>query len=105
MAEVVLPKIISGKMVLQRGVEVPIRGRADQSEDVTESFAGQTRKAVPNTIGKLMVKLDRMRASFESRTMTIKGKNEIKLDDVLLGEVWLTEKAARVPNELFQIIF
>ncbi len=92
-------------MVLQRGVEVPIWRRADQGEDVTVSFAGQTNKAVPNTNGKWIVKLDPMKASSESRTMTIKGKNEIKLDDVLLGEVWLTEKAARVPHQLFQIIF
>ena len=89
LAEVVLPKVISDKMILQRGVEAPIWGWADAGETVTVSFAGQTKKAMPDTNGKWMVKLDPLNASSENRKMTIAGKNEIKLEDVLVGEVWL----------------
>ena len=88
-AEVILPKVISDKMVLQRGVEAPVWGWADQGEEVTVSFAGQTKKALPNAKGKWMVKLDPLTASSENRIMTIKGSNEIKLNDILVGEVWL----------------
>lgn len=34
-AEVVLPKIMSDRMVMQRGVEAPVWGWADQGEEVT----------------------------------------------------------------------
>lgn len=88
-ADVTLPKAIDSKMVLQRDREVPVWGWADQGEEVTVEFAGQAKKALPDASGKWMLKLDPMPASAESRTMTVKGKNEIKLDDVLVGEVWL----------------
>jgi sialate O-acetylesterase len=88
-ADVTLPKAIDSKMVLQRDKEVPVWGWADQGEEVTVEFAGQVKKATPDASGKWMLKLDPMPASAESRTMTVKGKNEIKLEDVLVGEVWL----------------
>jgi sialate O-acetylesterase len=88
-ADVTLPKVIDSKMVLQRDREVPVWGWADQGEEVTVEFAGQVKKALPDASGKWMLKLDPMPASAESRTMTVKGKNEIKLEDVLVGEVWL----------------
>ena len=89
LADVTLPKVIDSKMVLQRDKEVPIWGWADQGEEVTVQFAGQIKKAMPDASGKWIVKLDPLAASAESRSMTIKGKNEIKLEDVLVGEVWL----------------
>jgi sialate O-acetylesterase len=88
-AEVYLPRVISSKMVLQRGVPAPVWGWADQGEQVTVHFAGQSKKAMPDKSGKWMLKLDPMTASAEPRVMSIKGKNEIKLTDVLVGEVWL----------------
>jgi sialate O-acetylesterase len=76
-------------MILQRGVDAPIWGWADLGEEVTVQFAGQIKKAMPAENGKWMVTLDPMTASADPRTMTIRGKNKIKLDDVLVGEVWL----------------
>ncbi len=89
MAEVMLPKVIGSKMILQQGVEAPIWGWADQGEEVTVTFAGQRKKAMPDAEGRWMVSLDPLTASSENRVMTIKGFNEIKLCDVLVGEVWL----------------
>ena len=88
-ADVVLPKVIASQMVLQRGVAAPIWGWADQGEAVTVTFAGQTKQALPDASGKWMVQLDPLTASAESRVMTVQGKNEIQLTDVLVGEVWL----------------
>lgn len=88
-ADVTLPKVIDSQMVLQRDKEVPIWGWADPAEAVTVEFAGQVKMAMPDATGKWMVKLDRLTASAESRAMTVKGKNEIKLEDILVGEVWL----------------
>jgi sialate O-acetylesterase len=103
MAEVVLPKVISDKMILQRGVEAPVWGWADPGEKVTVSFAGQTKKAMPDANGKWMVKLDPLNASSENRTMTIKGSNEIRVKDVLVGEVWLASGQSNMEWDFMRI--
>ena len=102
-ADVTLPKAIDSKMVLQRDKPVPIWGWADQGEEVTVEFAGQVKKATPDATGKWMLKLDPMPASAESRTMTVKGKNQIKLDDVLVGEVWLASGQSNMQLTFFEI--
>ncbi len=88
-AEVTLSPIIGSHMVLQRDSACPVWGWADQGEDVTVEFAGQKQTAKPDAEGKWMVKLKPMKANANGETMTIKGKNEIKLEDVVVGEVWL----------------
>ncbi|MDD7984027.1 sialate O-acetylesterase [Lentisphaera marina] len=88
-ADVVLPKIIDSSMILQRDAKVPVWGWADQGEKVTVQFAGQTKTALPNQKGKWMIELDPLKASSVGRPMTISGKNSLKLDDILVGEVWL----------------
>ena len=103
-ADVTLPKVIDSKMVLQRDKEVPIWGWADQGEEVTVQFAGQIKKAMPDASGKWMVKLDPLAASAESRSMTIKGKNEIKLEDVLVGEVWLASGQSNMKLTFGEIV-
>lgn len=89
LADVYMPRVISSKMVLQRGISAPVWGWADEGEEVTVEFAGQAHKAMPGKNGKWMVTLAPLTASAEPREMTIKGKNEIRLSDILVGEVWL----------------
>lgn len=103
-ADVTLPQVINSKMVLQRGVEAPVWGWAEQGEKVTVKFAGQVKSAMPDASGKWMVKLDPMQASAESRVMTITGKNELKLDDVLVGEVWLASGQSNMEWTFAQIV-
>src|SRR6186713_3180852 len=88
-ADVTLSPIIGSHMVLQRDSACPIWGWADQGEDVTVEFAGQKQTAKPDADGKWMVKLQPMKANATGQAMTIRGKNEVKLDDILIGEVWL----------------
>ena len=87
-ADVKLPTILNSHMVLQQGMPAPVWGWADDGEKITVTFAGQTKTATTEG-GKWMVKLDALKASAEGATLTIKGKNEIKLTDVLVGEVWI----------------
>ncbi|MDP3070318.1 MAG: sialate O-acetylesterase [Opitutaceae bacterium] len=88
-ADVRLPAVISNHMVLQRDAVVPIWGWADPGEKITVGFAGQTRTAVAAADGAWRVALDPQRASGTGATLTIAGKNQITIDDVLVGEVWL----------------
>jgi sialate O-acetylesterase len=88
-AEVKLPNVIGNDMVLQRDLPVPIWGWADNGEEVTVSFAGQSKTAKPGKNGKWMVKLSALKANSKPAILTINGSNEIKLDNILVGEVWI----------------
>jgi len=88
-ADVKLPTIIGSHMVLQRGAPCPIWGWADPGEKVTVSFAGQRHSATAGKDGKWLIQLTPLKASAKGRALTVQGKNTLKLDDVVVGEVWL----------------
>ena len=102
-AEVVLPQIIGDKMILQRGVSAPVWGWADPGEQVTVSFAGQVKEATPDESGKWMVELDPLKASAEPRVMSIRGQNEFKVEDVLVGEVWLASGQSNMEWDFMRV--
>ena len=89
-AELKLATPFSDHMVLQREKPVAVWGWADAGESVTVSFAGQSKSATAGTDGKWSLKLDALKASAESRTFTVTGKDgrKIEVKDVLVGEVW-----------------
>jgi len=90
-AKAVEPALVfSDQMVLQRGVIVPVWGRAEPGEQVTVSFAGQSKRATADARGLWRARLDAMPASAKPRTMTLKGKGDaVALKGVLVGDVWL----------------
>ncbi len=91
-AAVALATPFTDHMVLQREMKVPVWGTADASETVTVEFAGQTKTATAAADGQWRVDLDPLATSAESRTFTVTGSKtaqSLKLDDVLVGEVWL----------------
>ena len=88
-AEVRLPDVIAGSMVVQQKQNVPIWGWADPGESVTVEFAGQKRTVTAGGDGKWLVKLGKLGANAVPQTMVIRGRNTIELTDILIGEVWL----------------
>ena len=75
----------SNGAVLQRGMKVPVWGKATPGETVKVEFAGQSLTAKADAAGKWRVDLAPMEASSEGRVLRI-GNVEVK--DVLVGEVW-----------------
>ncbi|NQU20898.1 MAG: hypothetical protein HQ567_06410 [Candidatus Nealsonbacteria bacterium] len=90
-ADAVEPALIfSDRMVLQREVSVPVWGHAEPLEQVTVSFAEQSKRATADAEGLWRVELDAMPASAQPRTMTLQGKGDaVTLEGVLVGDVWL----------------
>ena len=88
-AEVTLPNVLGSNMVLQQGRAVPVWGWADPGEKVTVAFAGQTESATAGDNGKWSLKLTALKASSKPATLTVKGTNTLKLDNILVGEVWI----------------
>lgn len=87
-ADVRLPEIFASNMVLQREMKVPVWGWAEPGEKVTVSFEGQNLSAETGTDGRWSVQLEPLKAGGPF-TLTVKGNNELKLENVLVGEVWL----------------
>lgn len=88
LAEVKLPTLFSDHMVLQRDSTAPIFGAAEPGEEVTVSFRGQQQKATADKQGNWQVNLGKLTAGGPD-VLTISGSNEIILQDVLVGEVWI----------------
>lgn len=89
-AEVRLPRVIAAHMVLQRDRENPIWGWADPGEEVTVTFGGVARTATADKDGRWRVILPKFQATREGRDLTVTspGAAELRLPDVLVGEVW-----------------
>ena len=87
-ADVRLPPVISDHMVLQCDAAAPIWGFAAPGEEVSVSIAGQTKSVTADAKGQWKVTLDPLKLA-EGLTLTVKGKNTVTVQDVLVGEVWL----------------
>ena len=87
-AKVSTPSIFGDHMVLQRNHDNPVWGWADAGEKVTVSIGGQAHTTKADRDGDWSVTLDPLPAGGPHR-LTIKGKNTINYDDVLVGEVWI----------------
>ena len=87
-AEVRLPEVIGNNMVLQKDIPLPIWGWAEAGEEVTVSLGDGTQTTKADGAGKWRVTLPAIKTAGVSPDMTVKGKNEIKVTNILVGEVW-----------------
>ena len=87
-ADVKLPQFFSDNMVLQRDKPIPVWGWAGAGENITVRFNNQAKKTKADKNGKWMVKLDNEIAGGPFQ-LIIKGKNEVTVNNVLVGEVWI----------------
>lgn len=91
-AELRMVNICSDGMVLQQKSEAPIWGTATPGAQitVTTSWNGATYRSKTSSEGKWIVKVKTPEAGYNHYTITVKGDgNTIRIDDVLIGEVWL----------------
>lgn len=88
-ATVSLSHIIGSNMVIQANKPVAVWGQAATGEQVTVRFESQIKKAVASNSGLWKVMLDPLKASIKSTVMTISGTNTIRLENILVGEVWV----------------
>ena len=80
--------VFDDNMVLQRGMKVPVWGTAEPDKIVTVSIAGKKEgaKVLPDGTWKVEI------GPFEAGgpyVMTIRGKNTVTINNVMIGEVWL----------------
>lgn len=87
-ADIILPRLISDGMILQRNVPLTIWGWADPEENVFLEFMGEQYNEVADKFGKWKVQIPPQNAGgpFE---MKIQGNNLVKIKNIKIGEVWI----------------
>ncbi len=80
--------LFSSNAVLQRDQTLPIWGDAADGEKVTVEFAGH-RVSTTAQSGHWRVDLPALPADSSPQRMVIRGSNEIILENILIGDVWL----------------
>lgn len=85
-AEVKLPEIFSNNMVIQRNKEIPIWGTALPNEQIKLSFATQEVVTTADEYGCWSVKFKALGANSKAQVLTV---NHLRIQNVLIGEVWL----------------
>lgn len=105
-ADLRLPHVISDHMVLQAGTQVEIWGWGEPDDTVTVEISGQLQKTVVTSERHWRVTLDSMKASeaaVEMRLRSISASghtDEIRVSDVLIGEVWLASGQSNMEMQL-----
>lgn len=87
-AEVSVPSFFSDHMVLQRDIPIAVWGWAEDGEDVSVQLGDQAAVKTTAKDGAWKAQLPATAAGGPF-VLVIKGKNEIRISDVLVGEVWL----------------
>jgi len=87
-AAVTLPALFSDHMVLQCDKPIPIWGSATPGEKVQVLLADRRAETAADVDGKWRVDLAPLPAGGPF-TLTVKGRNTVKVADVLVGEVWV----------------
>lgn len=90
-AQLKVASILGNNMVLQRNSEVKIWGKAEpkKSLKITASWSKTAITAVSNENGDWITKVKTSEAGGPYTINIESGKEKIKLDNILLGEVWL----------------
>ena len=88
LGQVVLPRLISDGMVLQRNADTRIWGWASEEEPISISFQNKKYEITADNSGKWSLILSDLEPGgpFD---FIIEGKNRIYLNDVYVGDVWL----------------
>ncbi len=87
-ATVKLPALVGDGMVLQRAVPIPVWGWASPGEKITVTFNKKEYKTTCGTNGEWSLKLKPQKAGGPF-TMEIQGENQIRINDILVGDVWI----------------
>ena len=89
-ADVTLPSVFADHMVLQRDAPLPIWGFASPDEEITVTFAGQSKATRADPAGKWQIVLDALPVIAQGTDLVVKSPHSaVTLTDVLVGEVWL----------------
>lgn len=98
-AQVRLPKLISDGMVLQRDSKLKIWGWATAGEKVNLQFQNKKYNTTTGKDGKWNIVVPAMKAG-GPYVMEIKASNNIRINDILVGDVWLCSGQSNMVHQM-----
>lgn len=113
LCQIVLPKILSSHMVVQRDLPVHVWGLASAGEEISVSFRGESRSTTAGDNGRWSLCLA-PGAAGGPFSMSVKGTagpaspqsasqpQTITLDDVLVGDVWVASGQSNMEFAMHQ---
>jgi sialate O-acetylesterase len=101
-ADVRLPAIFSDHAVLRKSTSVPVWGWAEPGEKVEAKLGDASVTAVAGQDGKWRLQLDLSKEGAGPFDLIVRGKNELKVSDVLVGEVWVCAGQSNMEMKLSQ---
>ncbi|HNX94808.1 MAG TPA: sialate O-acetylesterase [Holophaga sp.] len=100
-AEVRPHGLLADHMVIQRGLPVHVWGFADAGEKVSASFRGAQKSTQADALGQWSLYLPACEAGGPF-SLEIKGTNTIRINDVLVGDVWVASGQSNMEFALRQ---
>jgi sialate O-acetylesterase len=102
--QVRLPALVDDGMILQRDVETRIWGWASPGEEITISIGDHELTAQAGEDEKWEVALPAFEAG-GPYVMEISGKNEIRIEDILFGDVWFCSGQSNMELPVRRVIW
>lgn len=87
--DVTLAPLFSHAGVLQRDRLIPVWGRAQPGEPIEVRFDGETARTEADGTGRWRVTLNARAASREGKELVVRGRDTVRVRDLLIGDVWL----------------
>jgi sialate O-acetylesterase len=92
--------LFTDHMVLQRELPVPVWGTAEPGAQVAVNFGPHRLVTRASEDGRWAVRLPALEASAEGRALTVEAGESVRLEDVLVGEVWLCSGQSNMEKPL-----
>jgi sialate O-acetylesterase len=101
-SEIHLPKLVSDGMVLQRETPVKIWGWANAGEKIKLSFNNQLFETITSADGKWLITIPPQKSGgpFD---IEIAASNQIKLKNILFGDVWLCSGQSNMETSMSRV--
>lgn len=102
-ADISLDPIFGDHMVLQRNQPIRISGKTTPQHEVIVTFAGQTRLATSDENGQFVAWLNSLEACSQGQMLEVRGDGLCRVEDVLIGEVWLASGQSNMAKPMGEI--
>ncbi len=97
-----IQKVFNTHMVLQRGIPIPVFGKANRGDKISVIFDRKIKTVETDKYGNWKVEFPPKKAG-GPYTLTIRNSNlKIVVDDVLIGDVWLCSGQSNMAFQLKQ---
>lgn len=95
-----IPDVFNSKMVLQRGVPIPVYGTANSSEKITIEFNGEKLSTKTDKFGNWRIEFLAKKAGGPYSIIIESKDKRIVLDDILIGDLYLCSGQSNMSFEL-----